>query len=333
MIFREELQVVAREVFGDETVSCDAGRVWRLMSDLGWLGIRVPTTLGGLELERGAETVLHYELGRVLGPGSVAAHMSVIQALVACHQRDPLQEALQGALFTSSLTFTTATEANGRINGHLKAVPDAHDAARILVAASDRLLLYPLDASGIEIRERRMWDETRRMFDVSLNDVAVDRGVSIAQGDAARTVWDEFNGNVLHALAADSLGGAQAILAMTIDHLKVRHQFDRPLAMFQALKHRSADLFTALSGAEAMLWQDMKADVNIERVGAFKAYAAGVFHHVVEEAVQLHGGIGLTSEHRCHRFLKRALLNDMLGGTEDEWFEAAGRQMIMQLTG
>ncbi|HEX7874124.1 MAG TPA: acyl-CoA dehydrogenase family protein, partial [Sphingobium sp.] len=108
------------------------------------------------------------------------------------------------------------------------------------------------------------------------------------------------------------------------------------LAMFQALKHRCADLKTIISAAEALLWTHA-ADGHTApltqpvKAGALKAHAARVYHIVAEEAVQLHGGIGLTEEHQCHLFLKRATLNESLGGSADQWNEAAGRQIAAAL--
>ena len=134
---------------------------------------------------------------------------------------------------------------------------------------------------------------------------------------------------LLLALAADSLGGADAILAMTIDYLKTRRQYDRPLAMFQALKHRVADLRIALSGAEALFWNCLADEAaSLARVGAVKAYCTNTYRQIAEEAIQLHGGIGLTQEHPCHLFLKRAFLNCAMGGSNDDWEAAAGRELL-----
>jgi alkylation response protein AidB-like acyl-CoA dehydrogenase len=116
---------------------------------------------------------------------------------------------------------------------------------------------------------------------------------------------------------------------MTVDYLKTRKQFDRPIAMFQALKHRCADLKTRIVSAEALLWA-RAGDVGASAVqlGALKALACEVFRFTAEEAIQLHGGIGLTEEHNCHLFMKRAELNRWLGGSADRLNEAAGRAAL-----
>ena len=151
----------------------------------------------------------------------------------------------------------------------------------------------------------------------------------LAQGEAAVALGNRLSALRSLALAADSLGGADAALRMTIDYLETRRQFDRPLALFQALKHRVADMKTALVAAEALFWgraDDSNADAT--RMGAMKAHAANVYRLIAEEAIQLHGGIGLTMEHPCHLFLKRATLNAALGGDAEHWEEAAGRRLL-----
>ncbi|HMO67566.1 MAG TPA: acyl-CoA dehydrogenase family protein [Novosphingobium sp.] len=116
---------------------------------------------------------------------------------------------------------------------------------------------------------------------------------------------------------------------MTIEYLGMRKQFDRPLAMFQALKHRCADLKTRIVAAEALLWNRANAaDATATDLGALKSHAAQVYQLVTEEAIQLHGGIGLTEEYQIHLFMKRALLNAQLCGGTEHWQEKAGRQAL-----
>jgi alkylation response protein AidB-like acyl-CoA dehydrogenase len=120
---------------------------------------------------------------------------------------------------------------------------------------------------------------------------------------------------------------------MTIDYLKLRKQFDRPLALFQALKHRVADCKIRIAAAEALLWARAgQADLSPVEAGALKALATQVYAEVAEEAIQLHGGIGLTQEHPCHHFLKRALLNRTLSGDGDHWNERAARVALAAMT-
>jgi len=192
--------------------------------------------------------------------------------------------------------------------------------------------LIPLDAPGVTVVERPIWDRSRRIFDIGLSGYTLDPALVVAQGDGAAALHDRISPNAQIALAADSLGGANAMLDMTIEYLKMRKQFDRPLAMFQALKHRCADLKTIIAASEALLWSRVKnPDATVTDLGALKAQASDVYRIVVEEAIQLHGGIGLTEEHPCHLFMKRAMLNLQLCGNADYWREAAGRAALAAL--
>ena len=128
------------------------------------------------------------------------------------------------------------------------------------------------------------------------------------------------------ALAADAIGGADALLKQTVEYLQTRVQFKRPLAMFQALKHRCADLKAATAAADAMLSDALHrvdgnlggAEAELKAKGA-KLLATTTFMRVAEEGLQLHGGIGMADEHPCHLYLKRALLSEQLGGANDSY--------------
>lgn len=316
MIDRAELHDAARKAFGETGLAPDADKSWGLIAEMGWLMMAVPEAQGGLGLGREAEGVIHGEMGRALVPGPAIAQMLVITALsepTDLPERDDLlARAMGGEVMTTSLAASDP----------LSAVPDADKASYVLVVADDVIALH-LAKSFVQ---RTTWDETRRLFDVTVagdNDALI-----IAQGDAAIKLAARLQSQLLFALAGDSLGGAGAILEFTIEYLKTRRQFDRPLAMFQALKHRVADLKTILAAAEALFWASADGDAALIDMGALKAHACRVYADITEEAIQLHGGIGLTSEYYCHLFLKRAMLNCTLGGDADYWEEKAGRQAL-----
>lgn len=320
MIDRAELHDAARRVFGDGGLTPDPAASWRQIADMGWLMMTVPEDQGGLGLDRAAEGAIHYEIGRALVPGPLIAQLLVISALSEAApfaaRDDLLGRAVAGEVMTTSLA----------LNDPLAAIPDADRARQLLIVTSERISLLPLDARGVTHAPRPTWDEGRRLFDVTADDSGA--ALVIASGDAARALGSRLQAQTLFALAADSLGGADALLALTTNYLKTRRQFDRPLAMFQALKHRTADLKTALAAAQALLWARADASTSLIEMGALKAHACRVYAGIAEEAVQLHGGIGLTSEYHCHRFLKRALLNAALGGDGDYWDELTGRRAL-----
>jgi alkylation response protein AidB-like acyl-CoA dehydrogenase len=187
----------------------------------------------------------------------------------------------------------------------------------------------PTDAPGVGLIERPIWDQSRRMLDLVLDGFEPDPALVLAGPDTAMAMHDAIAPEAHLAVAADCLGGANAALDMAVEYMKMRKQFDRPIAMFQALKHRAADCKTRIVPAEALLWsRAAEAAVSIAQTGALKTYAAEAYAGVTEEAIQFHGGIGLTEEHQVHLFMKRAMLNLQLCGAPDLWKERLGREAL-----
>jgi alkylation response protein AidB-like acyl-CoA dehydrogenase len=331
-------------MFAGLTPAPDREKSWGLIVEAGWLGLAAPEALGGLEQGRPAVGALYAELGRILAPAPFLPAMLAMEAIckapVLADRQAWIDRILGGELVTASLlpkAVSCAAEAGGwRVSGALEGVPDADGASHVLVWSDEVLGLLPLDQPGVVRRARRSWDETRRLFDVSLDGAKLDAGLVLARGPAAAPLARDLQVHLGFALAADSLGGAAALLDMTVEYLLTRRQFARPLAMFQALKHRCADLKATIAATEALFWKLAPEDERtafdpLTEAGALKSQAASVYYAVAEEAIQLHGGIGLTSEHPCHLFMKRALLNTTLGGEADAWEAAAGQDAIRRL--
>lgn len=324
ILSRAELAAAAEQAFDPQALAPDDQASWQVIAEMGWLAMCVPEDRGGLGQGGEARAVIHHALGRALVPGPMIAQMMAIDALALGEASQESQALLEAAMGGEVMTASLAGVARGE---WLEAVPDADKASHILVMASERIALVP--RSECEIQPRETWDVTRRLFDVR----AGAPGLTLAEGQAASDLSEAVRAQMLLALAADGLGGAEAALAMTIDYLGTRRQFDRPLAMFQALKHRCADMRVVISLADALLWQEAASPaLSLVRAGALKASACRVYKQVAEEAIQLHGGIGLTLEHPCHLFLKRAFLNCALGGDADHWEEQAGRALMERLS-
>jgi alkylation response protein AidB-like acyl-CoA dehydrogenase len=338
-IDRTELQDSARKMFAASGLAPAAEASWDLIVEAGWLGLSAPEALGGLEQGRPALGALYAELGRILAGGRFLPAMLAMQALCAAPdvpEREAWVERILGGEFVTASLLPASVAAparNGR--GVLEAVVDADAASHLLVANEDLVGLVALDRPGVERQPRRMWDGTRRLYDVTLPDGPPD--LVLARGPEAAALARQLASHLEFALAADCVGGADALLQMTVEYLQTRRQFGRPLAMFQALKHRCADLKATLAAAEALFWRfadegHASAFDPLVEAGALKSHAAGVYYAVAEEAIQLHGGIGLTAEHPCHLFMKRALLDAALGGEADAWEQAAGEDALSRLT-
>jgi alkylation response protein AidB-like acyl-CoA dehydrogenase len=337
MIELSELQDAASKAFPADQLRPEREAGWQLAAEMGWLMMPVSEDAGGLGLGRDATATILCEMGRVLGTAPLIPALLTVQALGEASdladQQGWIERACAGEYIAMNLDRANiALGAGDVLDATLPAVPDADMASHALVFGPEFCALVPLDAPGVTITERHLWDESRRLFDVTVAGHKVEPGMFLARGAAATTIADRLRTGLVLAIAADSLGGAAACLAMTVEYLKTRRQFDRPLAMFQALKHRCADLKIELGAAEALLWSRAGDEsATTTDIGAAKVLACDIFRKIAEEAIQLHGGIGLTDEHMCHLFMKRAMLNLQLGGDLDVWRERAGRQALAEL--
>lgn len=332
MIELNELRDAATKAFPRDALVPDRDASWKLAAEMGWLMIELPEDQGGLGLGREASAAIHFELGRVLSSAPLIPGLLGLQAIAASPvlaDRDSWIERLCGGEYVPlhMLPSSLERDASGALTGTVCGVFDGDMASHVVVGTAGLYVLVPVDAPGVSLVERTIWDKSRRLFDLQLDSYVPD--MIVAEGAAAATLHDHISPFAQIALAAEALGGASAALDMTVEYLKMRKQFDRPLAMFQALKHRCADLKIRIEVAEALLWSRAADErSSIVDLGAMKALANEVYIAVVEEAIQLHGGIGLTHEHQCHLFLKRAMLNAQLCGGTDHWQEAAGRQAL-----
>ena len=332
MISLDELRDAATKAFPRDALVPARDASWQMIAEMGWLMIELGEDQGGLGLGREASAAIHFELGRVLSSAPLIPALLGLQGVAASTtlaDREGWIERLCAGEYVPLHLLPSKLEraADGALSGTVSGVFDADMASHVLVGTAGLYLLVPTDAPCVTLVERATWDKSRRLFDLELSGFAP--SLIVAEGEGATVLHDKISPVAQLALAAEALGGANAAFEMTVEYLKMRKQFDRPLAMFQALKHRCADLKIALETAEALLWSRAADQAcTITDMGAMKALANQVYLDVVEEAIQMHGGIGLTHEHQCHLFMKRAMLNAQLCGGTEHWQEAAGRQAL-----
>ncbi len=330
-----ELRDAVQKAFPADKLAAPRDAAWSLVAEQGWLMITLPEDLGGLGLSRDAAVAIHFELGRVLSTAPLIPALMGLEGIAASTclvGRDGWIESICGGEYVPlNMLPGSVDQSGGKLTGRLSGFFEADMAGHVLAGIPGQYLLIPADAPGVTLTRRQTWDESRSLFDIELSGYVSDPALLVAEGDAAKALHDRISPIAQLAIAADSLGGANAALDMTVEYLKTRRQFDRPIAMFQALKHRCADLKTRIAAAEALLWQRAaNAEASITDLGMTKALANDCYLETTEEAIQLHGGIGLTEEHSCHLFMKRAMLNAQLSGGGDHWREAAGRQALAQ---
>jgi alkylation response protein AidB-like acyl-CoA dehydrogenase len=179
------------------------------------------------------------------------------------------------------------------------------------------LYVVETSAPGVKVTPLTSLDMTRQLVDISLDGAP---GRMIASGTEAEATVDAALSAGAAAVAAEQLGLAQRCLDMTVSYVKERHQFGRPVGSFQALKHRLADVWVAVTQARAAsrYAADCLASDHPDSavaVALAKSACSETAVKAAQECVQLHGGIGFTWEHPAHLYLKRAKATSIAYGT------------------
>ncbi len=320
---------------------------WRRGSELGWTSLLVAEECGGGTISDSGLvdlSLVAYEFGRRAAPGPLVATNIVAAALSdnRCH-REVLNGLLSGHVIATwcappipigpvatSCRPGVAIARHGSdlvLNGEVRPVESAQQAGYLLVTAQDgeglTQVLVPIDASGVTVTPLETVDLSRRFGAVTFNEVRLSaEDVVGPPQEAASDVERQFH-RMIALLNAESVGAMQAGFDMTMEWIFDRYSFGRPLASYQALKHRSADMLTWLEASHAVSDAATKASADEsasadELASVAKAYVGMHGGDLLHECVQLHGGIGITFEHDLHLFLRRFTVNRSLAGTPSQ---------------
>src|SRR5258708_7520570 len=322
----------------------DAG-VWRQAGEqLGLQGIAIPEEYGGSGFSFVEQAIVLEELGAALygGPYFASAVLAATALLVG-NDEDAKKAYLPGIASGEVIATLAFTEEDGswepdairlaargdaggsgaggwQLDGRKSFVLDGHTARLILVVAraAGELSLFAVtaDARGLTRTPVPTLDQTRKL--ATLDFAAAPATLIGTVGGGAAVLTHTLDAAAI-ALAAEQLGGAQRALDMTVEYLKVRHQFGRPIGSFQALKHRCADLLLEVESLRSAVQYAAAAvaegspEVPV-LAPLLKAYASETYFHVAAESIQIHGGIGFTWEHDAHLYFKRAKASELFLG-------------------
>jgi alkylation response protein AidB-like acyl-CoA dehydrogenase len=318
--------------------------VWRKMAGLGWLGILIPERDGGLGLGLTEMAIVAKGLARTLAPEPLTASAVLAASVLVAGGNEPLkreqlprlaagemlpalawQEAAGGLDPAAAACVATPFEGGYKLSGTKRYIAGSAQADAWIVSAragAELVLLWmPRDAQGARLDLETLADG--RAFGIlELEDALVPQAHVVATGPAAvealETAFDRAN-----AIAAAELAGVmERALEMTLDYLKTRVQFGKPIGSFQALQHRAVDLHIHREVAAAVLEEglaalDREPDARARAAIAsrLKARCADAALKITRETIQLHGGIGFTDEYDAGLYLKRAMtLAAWLGG-------------------
>lgn len=302
--------------------------LWSQVAALGWTALTVPEAQTGIGMGLSATAALHEALGAAAAPlpmlGTTLA-IALIEAAGTADQKEALLSGLADGSVRAAFAHPDATvldidgsALNGRVPDMLDAASATHLFLRGKRAGKSVWIALPTTTSGVSIERTLLADTSRTLCTVSLSSVAISPEHLLTPEDAA-ALDDDLLRIAAVSLAADALGGGNATLAATIDYMKGREQFGRVIGSFQALKHRVADHKAALEAARGLIEHATGFDDGAP--GALLAALTAKQHitravaEIARDCIQLHGGVGFTSEYVPHIFLKRAKLNEALFGS------------------
>lgn len=280
--------------------------LWRDIADLGWLGLHVPEVLGGSGYGMEELVVVVEELGRALAPGAFVPTVIASAVIIASGHDAAMKSMVPGlADGTQSAAVALGSELevrDGEAYGLAGVALGAGIADLLLAASGDDVVIIDLLGKGVEVAVLQNIDPTRRAAKVKVTGAPV----TVLVGARAALV------DTVHlVLGAEAVGVARACTEQAVEYAKVRQQFGRPIAMFQAVKHHCANMLVAVELATAAVWDAARAYASGGDARGFTSAVAATLAAPAADLcanlnIQVHGGIGITWEHDAHMYLRRA---------------------------
>ena len=329
---------------------------WAHFAEMGLLGLPIPDSAGGFG-GGGVESMLVMEaIGRTLAPEPYLSAVLLVAGLLA---EDERQSARLAQVMAGEARWTIAfSEPQGRydladiatsatqdgdnwvLQGRKVAVIDLDPSCRLLVVArtSGRrtdeegatLFALAVDAPGLEVTYRRTPDG-RRSAELTLSSVRVSNADRVGPLDGAMPLLRRAVDRAIAGACAEAVGAMAHLLDITVDYLKTRRQFGQPIGAFQALQHRAADMLVEVELARSMAMyaagfvDETREIVRRSAIAAAKVQVIQSARFVGQQAIQLHGGIGMSEEHVAGSYFKRLTQFERLLGDEDHFLREIDR--------
>ena len=319
--------------------------LWKKMAGLGWTALGIPEQYGGVGTFLDLVVVLE-EAGRALLPGPFFSTMGLaVPALIEAGTEAQKKEVLAAIAEGNARATLALTEPSGRwdassvmlaarkegggwqLDGTKLFVPDAETADYMVVVARTRgegeegitLFLVKGRPKGMTVKPLETLDMTRRWSEVRFDGVRLDDGAVMGAPDKA---WPRLKRALewsTAALCAEMVGGVQKVLETSTEYAKTRHQFGKPIGIYQAVSHKIADMLVlSESGKSATYYAAWAVDANAPdrslASSMAKAYVSDAYRKVAGDGIQVHGGIGFTWEHDMHLYFKRAKSSEVTLG-------------------
>lgn len=330
--------------------------LWHEMAELGWLGLQIPEPYDGLGLGFFDLAVVLEQSGRELMPEPFVSTLLLgTQALLLGGSEEQKKALLPGVAAGETLIAVGYDEAGSRgraykpatvakksrdgfeLTGEKLQVLDAHLADRIIVSAATSdtgytLFLIDPTHKGVTVTRQSRIDGLNAAI-VRLERVPAKSDAVVGELDAGALLFEAIFDRASVGLAAQMLGASEQAFADTIDYIKEREQFGVPIGSFQALQHRAVSVYTDIALTRSAVLAAARAidesPEDVPRLASLaKAMASETFMRAAKEAIQMHGGIGVTDAHDIGFYMKRAQATYMTFGMPSQhrqrWAELHG---------
>ena len=330
--------------------------LWNEMAELGWLGLQIPEDYDGLGLGFFDLCVVLEQSGRELMPEPFVSTLLLGTQTLLLGGTEAQKKALLPGIAAGEMLLTVGhEEASSRddsskratvarksaegfeLSGEKIQVLDGHLADRIIVSATTSdggctlFLVDPADR-GVTITRQFRIDGLNAAI-VKLDGVALHRDDIVGELGGGATLLQAVFDRAAVGLSAQMLGASEQAFADTIEYIKEREQFGVPIGSFQALQHRAVSVYTEIALTRSVVLAAARtideAPDEVPRLASLaKAMASETFMHAAKEAIQMHGGIGVTDEHDIGFYIKRAQATYMTFGKPSQhrqrWAELHG---------
>ncbi|MGA7748440.1 MAG: acyl-CoA dehydrogenase [Candidatus Aquilonibacter sp.] len=314
---------------------------WKQFAELGWLAIGAPEDVGGFG--SATETLLLMEqLGRGLVVSPFVSHVVLAgTVLYAANRRDLIEDVVEGRrrfavayeepgarYDPASVDVRAERDAGGwKLRGTKVRVLDAQAADTYIVSArtADGIALFMVPASAENVtRTPYPGEDGHDVATLQFDGVTLNEDAVIAPPGEALSALEAGVDAATAALCAEALGLCAVMLETTVEYLKMRQQFGVPLSSFQALQHRMAEMYIELELIRSMAYHaamtvESQSDAVARKraISAAKAQIAKSGRFIGQQAIQLHGAIGMSEEYKIGHYFKRMTFVERLFGDRD----------------
>ena len=323
--------------------------LWKEMVNLGWSGILIPEEYGGFDFGMVGMGSILEEAGKTLTPSPLFSTGVLGASLLTLGGTDAQKQTYLPQIVDGTLTTSLALEESNRhapysietqakkngdsfvISGSKNFVIDGHSSNLLIVAARTEgskndvsgitVFLVDSDTDGIEINKTSMVD-SRNAANIKFSDVAISSNNILGEENNGASLLESVLDRAQIAISAEMLGNATQAFDLTLAYLKERKQFGAVIGTFQALQHRAAEMYSELELTKSSVIAACNAVDNnsndLRRMASLAKFKSGETNYLVtNEAVQMHGGVGVTDEYDVGLFMKRARVTEQIFGNSE----------------